>query len=560
MIARLSAALLVLGLAVPRAAAELSAASFDADVVDDACMWLVQFHDDAAASMGFGETWSALEGSLKKLKTGSSSDGALAKKHAGSIELPAVLLFKQASAPPVVIAHGADLTGASMKKLRKTIFPHVKGQTLESGTFMKAAATAPASVEVNADGSTAEIPNTPLTPAVRTKRYFIYDVGPGERFNMRKAIVQRPFATVAALAKAEGGDDSWTLVLPPFEQFRSKEGKEPWAKFFDTQLIKAVWPHVIEFDEWVETVGKETGNRVDYVYNPAECPAEVMEQKNFDHQIFGQHIEVGSIKCSKEHIDADDKRLVKLLMKKTEFASVKRPRTVLVPSYEQISPPYQIEEKLRIQSALRFAPSLLAEAAKFQKEEMGGRKYVAMHLRRGDFLRNHAAHAPTLEHVVKAVRALADKAGVTDFYLATNGSPEEVASMKKSLAEGSPAIALHRFGSAYETKDVSEAAYEGHGVYSSLQVATIEQALASQALAFCGTLFSTFSMQIHFERKNRGFKWDDTDRTISPGPTLTPLCNYGDRPKDDFGSICNDCDFDNTSGKSESGEQTCMPW
>lgn len=547
--------LLLLGLAAGASAAELSAASFDADVVRDARMWLVQFHDGGTASAGFGNTWTELQGSLKKLMSGTSSDGALAKEHASGLKLPAVVLFKQAAATPVVIAHGADLTGASIKKLRKAIFPHVKGQPLEGGKFMKAAA-AVASMEVGADGSTAPPANTPLTPPERTKRYFLYDVGPGERFNMRKAIVQRPLATVAALAKAEGSDDSWTLVLPPFEQFRSKEGKEAWRKFFDTQLIKAVWPHIIEFDEWVKIVG----NRIDYVYNPTDCPKEVQEQKDFDHQTFGEPVVVGAIKCSTERVDADDKRLIKLLLKKTEYASVKRPRTVFVPSYEQISPPYDIEQKLKVQGALRFAPALLEVAKKFQTEQMGGRKYVAMHLRRGDFLRNHAEHAPTLEHVVKAVRAIADKAGVADFYLATNGSPEEVASMKKDLAEGSPAIALHRFGSAYETKDVSEAAYEGHGSYSSLQVATIEQAIASQALAFCGTLFSTFSMQIHYERKNLGFKWDDTDRTISPGPTLTPLCNYGDRPKDDFGQICNDCGFDNTSGKSDNGEQTCMPW
>lgn len=548
---RAIAALLVATCSVA-SAAEISGASFEAEVVSSSEMWLVYFHNDEA----FATTWTELTGSLTKLMSGTVSDGALGAKYVGGAGFPALVLFKEEGARPAVIASGSDLAEWSTKKLRRAIFPHVKGQKMAAhGKFLKLASAA-ATVEVGADGTAtaAAVPGTPLSKAERTKRYFLYDVGPGERFNMRKAIVQRPLATVAALAKAT--DESWTLVLPPFEQFRSKEGKEPWAKFFDTQLLKVVWPHIIEFDEWLETVG----DRIDYVYNPAECPAEVMEQRDFDHQVFGTPVTIGAIKCSKEHVEAADARLLKLLAKKVEYASVKRPRTVFVPLFEQISPPFDIKEKLRVQGSLRFAPALLVQAKAFQDGEMGGRKYVAMHLRRGDFLRNHAEHAPAVEHVVKAVQAIADGAGVVDFYLATNGSPDEVETVRKALAEGLPSIKLHRFGSAYETKDVSEAAYEGHGSFSSLQVATIEQAIASQAQAFCGTLFSTFSMQIHFERKNRGFAWDETDRTISPGPKLTPLCNYGDRPTNAHKKICKDCDFDDVSGKSDSGEQTCMPW
>ena len=97
----------------------------------------------------------------------------------------------------------------------------------------------------------------------------------------------------------------------------------------------------------------------------------------------------------------------------------------------------------------------------------------------------------------QAVQAIAVGAKVTDFYLATNGSPDEVEQLKNDLAKGSPAIALHRFGNAYESQDVGKTDYQGFGDFSSLQVATIEQAIASRAERFCGTLYSTFSMQVN---------------------------------------------------------------
>ena len=119
---RAIAALLVATCSVA-SAAEISGASFEKEVVSSSEMWLVYFHNDEA----FATTWTELTGSLTKLMSGTVSDGALGAKYVGGAGFPALVLFKEEGARPAVIASGSDLAEWSTKKLRRAIFPHVKG-------------------------------------------------------------------------------------------------------------------------------------------------------------------------------------------------------------------------------------------------------------------------------------------------------------------------------------------------------------------------------------------------------------------------------------------------
>ena len=215
------------------------------------------------------------------------------------------------------------------------------------------------------------------------------------------------------------------------------------------------------------------------------------------------------------------------------------PKAVMVPGMEGITP--SIDDgnanRLLVQQHTRFGGGIQAAAAAWARSPpLGGRKYVSMHLRRGDFARAHASHAPSVTDVVTAVRDAAKGAGVNDFVLATNGSPEEVAEIKGLLERDADyPVALHRFGSAYENADVSQRQYDSSGAngeHSSLQVAAIEQALAAAGEIFFGTHQSTFSMQIHHERRAAGHNWDTSSRTVLPGPKLAKICVYGDRDAD----------------------------
>ena len=373
----------------------------------------------------------------------------------------------------------------------------------------------------------------------KSAHYLLYDVGAGERFNMRKAIVLRPINTAKALAEKLGGDV--TLVLPPFKQF-GDELYERWDRFFDTAGMEEIGLKVCEQDQYWNTVKP----RVDFVYLPGqECPAEAMARRDFKQDVFGANVEVGELFCAGKSDtpgvpECTSKPFVAKLAAALEGATVEAPKAVMVPSMESVSPNHEPGNKgrLLVQQHTRFSGAIAAAARDWATSSaLGGRKYVSMHLRRGDFMRAHAKHAPSLTDVTTSVRDAAKAAGVKDFVLATNGSPKEVEELTALLAgDADYPVALHRFGSAYENEDVSKRAYGGKsgatGEHSSLQVAAIEQFLASEGEVFFGTHLSTFSMQIHHERRAAGKNWDESSRSVLPGPKLAKVCVYGDRDAD----------------------------
>jgi hypothetical protein len=381
----------------------------------------------------------------------------------------------------------------------------------------------------------------------KTKHYLMYDVGPGERFNMRKAIVMRPVNTAKALMKklaelSGGADtDSVTLVLPPFKQF-GDELYERWDRFFDVAAMGAgIGVQVCEQDQYFNSVKAE----IDLVFLPGQtCPAEAMARRGFEQEVFGVAAKIGQLFCEGEQegvggTSCTSPALVDKLAAALEGATLERPKSVMIPSMESVQPNHESGNaaRLLVQQHTRFGAPVVAAAHEWARTSaLGGRKYVAMHLRRGDFMRAHAAHAPSLDDVAKSVRDAARAAGVADFVLATNGSPTEVEELRAKLQEEDPKVALHRFGKAYENENVSERQYDAQsgatGEHSSLQVAAIEQFLTSEGEVFFGTHLSTFSMQIHHERRAAGKEWDATSRTVLPGPKLAKMCVYGDRDAD----------------------------
>ena len=88
------------------------------------------------------------------------------------------------------------------------------------------------------------------------KRYLIYDVNPGEGFNLRRDVYMR----VANLMQILREKENWILVVPPWRRlyhWRSpmEQSGIPWRKFFDLKSLNRYVP-VIEFEDFV----KETGS------------------------------------------------------------------------------------------------------------------------------------------------------------------------------------------------------------------------------------------------------------------------------------------------------------
>jgi hypothetical protein len=164
-------------------------------------------------------------------------------------------------------------------------------------------------------------------------------------------------------------------------------------------------------------------------------------------------------------------------------------------------------------------------AEAFHQTAMGGGEYLSMHWRQGDFLRANK-ELPSVEEIAAAVLAKAKEHDITKFVLLTNGDKASVAKLSDALKEGG--VALFRYAKeAFESKEATDMKYPGQDGFSSLQVATIEQALAAKAKVFFGSSTSTFSKQVHLERRVLGYSWDgDACLTLRPGGKLANMCQY----------------------------------
>lgn len=91
---------------------------------------------------------------------------------------------------------------------------------------------------------------------VNSKKYLIYDVNPGEGFNLRRDVYLR----VANLVKLLNENGNWTLVVPPWRHLYHwkthdiKQNAMPWKTFFDMKSLNRYIP-VIEFEDFVNETG-----------------------------------------------------------------------------------------------------------------------------------------------------------------------------------------------------------------------------------------------------------------------------------------------------------------
>ena len=86
-------------------------------------------------------------------------------------------------------------------------------------------------------------------------RYLLYDVNPGEGFNLRRDVYIR----MANLVKFLNEDEPWILVLPPWGRLYHWQSptitnsKIPWSKFFDLDSLRKLIP-VIEFTDYLKGI------------------------------------------------------------------------------------------------------------------------------------------------------------------------------------------------------------------------------------------------------------------------------------------------------------------
>ncbi|KAK8760247.1 hypothetical protein V5799_028485 [Amblyomma americanum] len=323
----------------------------------------------------------------------------------------------------------------------------------------------------------------------RLRKYLLYDVNPGEGFNLRRDVYMRVARLVAALRMGPDHED-WVLVLPPWGplyHWRSKglgpQMKIKWKEFFDTNSLGGFVP-VMEFEDFHHAVGPT----IDKVFYLQHYPS------TFSSTTWDEKFEEGP--CLEE-----------------------------TPYYEEEGGTF----KLHIRRSMRFASSLRDVADKFRQDVLNsdderddtvleedwkiipnrtryalGGPYLAVHLRRQDYVNSRPKDVPDLKWAAEQIHTLLQKRGLKKVFVATDAGDDEFKTLKTYLPEAV------RFEPSNEVRKQLK---DGG-------LAIVDQWIAAHARFFVGSYESTFSFRIQEEREIMNF---------DPDTTFNRLCGNGQK-------------------------------
>jgi len=334
---------------------------------------------------------------------------------------------------------------------------------------------------------------------------------------MRRNALLRTAALVKAL-QVRDPDSEWTLVLPPItshgwhsEEHSHARGFLPWTTFFDLEALQRLHPKIMELDEYRQLHPGPFINATvlaklcDPALPSCQCDIEHVPhwpgvggfqkreasselQECVEHPLLLSIANVrfpGHLVClPDEWLEAADERIVK--------AIVQHPaQSWYLHDQEQMIDRDASFWKLAIH--LRISRHLVQLAREYQHDSLASKPYLAVHLRRGDFLQVHHEVVPSLQEVSKILQREADKAGLKTIFVATDGTQgrghgaaADIESLRKRLRKG---MQVQRYvgDPRGETLHLGEAAL-------------IEQVLCAEAEFFIGTQTSMFTDIILQER------------------------------------------------------------
>ena len=145
-----------------------------------------------------------------------------------------------------------------------------------------------------------------------------------------------------------------------------------------------------------------------------------------------------------------------------------------------------------------YASHLVQRARALHRRKMDNRPFLAIHLRRGDFLQAHPHLVPSLHEVVKIINWICQDRSLKDVFVATDGT----------MGRGHGALSDVEFLERKVMKGIRvHSAYGGRGDDTELHMgefALVEQIVAAGGEYFIGTQSSMFSDLVLQERAVHG--------------------------------------------------------
>ncbi|XP_055327837.1 GDP-fucose protein O-fucosyltransferase 2-like isoform X2 [Paramacrobiotus metropolitanus] len=366
---------------------------------------------------------------------------------------------------------------------------------------------------------------------MKSSRFMLYEVNPGEGFNLRRDVFVRAAVFVHMLNELDDRS-SWALVLPPWGplyHWKRKDLRQDalhWSLFFDIDSIRRFVP-VMEFDDYladrklpvIDEVFylmshnfDEVDLQSEWLLNETKCSDVAglpyfFEAKNVIRGWFWDYdgIYTKRLRCFKALGPAG--KIITRLLAKTDVTD----KAVMFDRFETVlHDHYGSENYWKARRSMRFSKRLINLGNEFRENNLNssderdititpdsweiqkspvafGGPFVCAHLRRQDYLRAHADEVPSVREAALQLRKILRMQNISVVFLAT----DEVRELKQNL----PGITVWTYNPSQQLLSTIK---EGGA-------AIVEQWICAHARFFIGSHESTFSFRIQEEREILGF-------------------------------------------------------
>lgn len=381
-------------------------------------------------------------------------------------------------------------------------------------------------------------------------RYILYDVNPGEGFNLRRDVFMRIAVFVKKLNQERRG--KFVLVLPPWGRLYHWQTRElgyqvkiPWKSFFDVDSIRRYVP-AIELEEFLEREGPII-DTVLYLQSYKEGWKGNFEYKHDFRECISDHLPYAKDSTQDEffsgwfwdysEIKARDFKCLSVqgpttVIKDLILNDMGGQRAIMLDRAENLLHDFFGDaEYWMARRSMRFAQDLVQAADEFRQKvlnsndetdntvisekwedqeaerEPRGGNYLCVHLRRKDYVHSRKNQIPSLKGAAEQVQSKLVEKGLTQVFVSTDAPMEEFNEFKAAFNDPFRVV-------KYVPDQETLLKIKDGGV------AVIDQIICSRARSFLGTPESTFTFRIQEEREILGFPLEENFNMLCPDDKL----------------------------------------